>query len=75
MAVKVGTEATAPFGAPTVLFQAAPFRVDNQPPAFDVTADGRFVMLKPLSENRTERSRLVVVLNWAQELLRARPSE
>jgi serine/threonine-protein kinase len=68
MAVK--TAAAAPFGTPTVLFQAAPFRVDNQPPAFDVTADGRFVMLKPISEDRTERSRLVVVLNWAQELLR-----
>ena len=70
MAVPVGG-GLSPFGSPAMLFEVTPFRVENQPPAFDVTADGRFIFLKEQDSGRSENpNRLVVVLNWSQELLR-----
>jgi serine/threonine-protein kinase len=72
MAVSVGAGSTPSFSAPTALFDVAPFRLDNQPPVFDVTTDGRFIMLKRIDDGKSDdASRMVVVLNWSQELLRA----
>ena len=47
---------------------AKPYARNDQPPSYDVTADGRFVMLKGDSSAQTPIS---IILNW-QERLRAR---
>jgi serine/threonine-protein kinase len=69
MAVSVAGGSTPSFGTPAMLFEATPFRIENQPPSFDVSADGRFVMLKGSDEGQSaEATRLIVVQNWSQEL-------
>jgi hypothetical protein len=74
MAVRMGAGSTLTFEIPSALFDATPFRIDNQPPAFDVAPDGRFIMLKGNNDGQTDSQRLVVVLNWAQELARTTPA-
>ena len=74
MAVRVTVAgAEISIDAPSSLFDLAPFRVDDQPPSYDVAADGRFVTLKGTDNRSTEPARLVVVLNWAEQLRKSEP--
>jgi Tol biopolymer transport system component len=67
MAVAVAAGATFDFKPATRLFESAYGRSD-QSPSYDVTPDGRFVMIK--SDNAGQRP-ISVILNW-QERLTAR---
>jgi serine/threonine protein kinase len=68
MAVTIGVRGTEPvFGKPQILFTGDyDYGVGNTTPNYDVSRDGRFVMLR-----RTSRgSGLHVVLHWTEELKR-----
>jgi eukaryotic-like serine/threonine-protein kinase len=54
------------FEAPVALFESTHLR-KNLSPAYDVAADGRFLMLEPADANPIE-ARAVVVTNWLAEL-------
>jgi eukaryotic-like serine/threonine-protein kinase len=65
MAVAVDAGREFNFKPPTKLFESA-YQYGQQPPNYDVAADGRFVMIKSDTQGGTAVS---VILNW-QELLR-----
>jgi hypothetical protein len=67
MAVAVEANATFNFKPAARLFEMAYARA-LQPPSYDVTPDGRFVMIKP---DEAEEKPISVILNW-QERLNAR---
>jgi eukaryotic-like serine/threonine-protein kinase len=66
MAVTVNLSGGEPrLDPPVVLFEGAyAYGVGASIPNYDVTPDGRFVMLRPLAGS----SRLLITLNWVQEL-------
>ena len=77
MAVTITTEPQLIAGKPTLLF-ADPYRsgVDgggNPGSNYDVTPDGRFVMIR--GEESLKATQIVVVLNWFEELERLLPTE
>ncbi len=66
MAVVVDADDTFDFQPPERLFERS-FLRSLQPPSFDVAPDGRFLMIRPLSDDgRTMR--VVVVENWIEEV-------
>ncbi|HET9359226.1 MAG TPA: protein kinase, partial [Vicinamibacterales bacterium] len=65
--VAVNAGSTFDFKPATTLFEAV-YTLNGQPPSYDVAADGRFLMIKPLGEPTA--STMVVVLNWFDELTR-----
>jgi Tol biopolymer transport system component len=68
MAVSFDPAASPPLGQPRLLFSvSSPFHAWNVP-NYDVTPDGRFVML--LVNQNAEPPQRVVVLNWLEELRR-----
>ena len=67
--MSVAVEAGAAFNfKPAVRLFESTYARDQQPPSYDVAADGRFVMIKPDSSGKTP---ITVILNW-QERLSAR---
>jgi hypothetical protein len=50
------------------------YRVLSQPPSYDVTSDGRFLMIKPDAGTQSAPPQMVVVLNWFEELKRLVPT-
>ena len=58
----VAVEASGEFGLPVRLFDGD-HRIFHQPPSYDVTPDGRFVMVKSDDE-----SRVSVIVNWPEPL-------
>ena len=74
MAVEVPSGESFAFSAPTRLFAFGYVR-SPQPPSYDVAADGRFLVLKPVG-GKTEAAppQIVVVLNWHEELKRLVPT-
>ena len=64
MAVAIDTTNGFNFKPAVRLFEASYLRT-NQPPSYDVTADGRFIMLKPKA-NMAEP--ITVILNWGETL-------
>ena len=76
MAVKVSTEPTFTFGPPEVLFEGTYLHdYDFAAPTYDVAPDGRFLMIKPVTGEDSERTELIVVLNWFEELERLVPTK
>jgi serine/threonine-protein kinase len=71
MTVSVSTEPELVLGKPVLLFER-PYAVEDSAPNpnYDVTGDGRFVMVSIPSAGAT---RLHVVLNWVEELKRLAP--
>ena len=67
MSVAVEAGAAFNFKPAARLFESTYTR-DQQPPSYDVAADGRFVMIKPDSSGKIP---ITVILNW-QERLNAR---
>ncbi len=70
MAVTVETEPSFRATTPRVLFEGPYSRVSNGT-NYDVSPDGRFVMVKP---NQTASTKINVVLNWFEELKRLVPT-
>jgi Tol biopolymer transport system component len=64
MAVAVTTSPTFRANKPELLFEA---KVYSDPPSFDVTPDGEFLMVEP-GESDTPPTQINVVLNWLQEV-------
>jgi serine/threonine-protein kinase len=67
MAVPVTTEPSFHSGRPEILFEGEYARTVPDRTNYDVTADGRLLMVKT-SEGQRESRDLVVVLHWASEL-------
>ena len=57
-------------GTPEILFDAAYDNIDNH---YDVSTDGRFLMVRP--DPNATADRLQVVLNWFEELKRLVPAD
>ena len=70
--VSVETEPTFRPGNPEVLF-AAPYRSRPAFRAWDVAADGRFLMVRDGAAGETTTAHMVVVQNWFEELLERVP--
>ncbi|MEY4093163.1 MAG: Serine/threonine-protein kinase PknB [Acidobacteriota bacterium] len=70
MALPIGTGDTLPAGRPVELFDYSGFLLSSPGyPTYDVTPDGRFVMIKAENEDAS-RNQINVVLNWAASLAR-----
>jgi len=67
----VGIQAGAAFryDPPARLFEGAYMR-GGQPPTYDVSPDGRFVMLKTTAAEEPGNQPLGVVVNWTDDLER-----
>jgi hypothetical protein len=68
MAVAVSPGSTFVFKPPTWLFDSR-YRIFGQPWSYDVAPDGRFLMIKQITEAQTS-PQVVAVLNWQEELKR-----
>jgi hypothetical protein len=66
MAVSVETKPTFRASPPKTLFEGRFARIGWGQANYDVTADGRFLMIK--GEEQSLPGTLRVVLNWAEEL-------
>jgi eukaryotic-like serine/threonine-protein kinase len=76
MVVAVETEGTLSFATPELLFTGPFFNApDPVVHSYDVSPDGRFVMIQPSGEGSGAGSAsIVVVQNWTEELKRRVPS-
>jgi Tol biopolymer transport system component len=74
MAVPVTTTPTFSAGAPRMLFEGA-FRADGPFRAYDVTPDGRFLMVQEIPQPPTRASEIVLIQNWTQELKQRVPAK
>jgi eukaryotic-like serine/threonine-protein kinase len=72
VAVSAGTKFTA--GTPTMLFEGTFVPTSPAVRGFDVTPDGRFVMLKPAAADEGAVATVVIVQNWFEELKRLVPT-
>ena len=72
MAVRIDTGPELRFEPPQLLFEA-PY-VHSNIPSYDVTADGRFLMIERV-EDPLESTQINVVTNWFEELKRLVPTE
>jgi Tol biopolymer transport system component len=64
--MSVAVEAGAAFNfKPAVRLFESTYTRDQQPPSYDVAADGRFVMIKPDSSGKIP---ITVILNWQERL-------
>ena len=77
MAVTITTEPVLAPGKPTLLF-TGPYRsgvdrIGNPGSNYDVTPDGRFVMIR--EEESSKATQIQIVLNWFEELDRLVPTE
>ena len=73
MAVAVRAQTTFSSSPPIKLFEGS-FASTSEARHFDVTPDGRFLMIKQ-GGNAAEAPRLIVVENWLEELLRRVPTK
>jgi hypothetical protein len=71
MAVAVDARTTFDFKPATLLFETTA-AMTNQPPSYDVAADGRFLMIKPALPG-AEVAPMVIITNWFEELTRRVP--
>ena len=75
MAVDITSEPFA-VGGPRALFETGPeFAANDYMTTYDVAPDGRFLMIKQGSEERSEQPHFIVVENWFDELERLLPTE
>jgi hypothetical protein len=79
MSVSVRTGATFSSAAPVKLFDASPYFIGGQVNPFfgyDVSKDGRFLMIKPMGGVTSEAStttNIEVVQNWFEDVKRLLP--
>ncbi|TDI41410.1 MAG: hypothetical protein E2P02_15070 [Acidobacteria bacterium] len=74
VAVPVETEPSFRVGRPETLFLKQHLDFGWGRP-YDVGADGRFLMVTPVSEDQLETREIILVLNWFEELERLVPSQ
>ncbi len=75
MAVDIDTSHGLTAGAPRLLFEG-PYTSTGPLPAYDVSDDGRFIMMKVVKETeRVPVTQIEVVLNWTEQLKRLVPEE
>ena len=72
MAVAVDATTALSFKTPTPLFESR-YRHPALLPTYDVTPDGRFVMIKA-AESQPTTAQIVIVSNWLEELKRLVPA-
>lgn len=73
MAVEVEIDPTFRVGVPRPLFEGRFQYINVVRTNYDVAADGRFLMIRPVEES--ESTSLNVVLHWFEELTRLVPTE
>jgi hypothetical protein len=74
MAVAISTEPEFAPGKPTFLFEGGyELAGENPVTQYDVTPDGRFVMIR--TDESSGPTQINVVLNWFEELKRLVPTE
>jgi Tol biopolymer transport system component len=75
-AVPIGTKGVLTIGRPSLLFEGDFDWVSLIPgfPAYDVAADGRFIMVPPAADHGSP-ARLDVVMNWVEDLKRRVPKQ
>jgi hypothetical protein len=66
MSVPLAPATALPTAAPARLFQTGIDPVYDNNDQYDVSADGRFLLLKPVGERH--RGSIAVVVNWAMDL-------
>ena len=64
MAVRVNLQDTSRYERPVRLFEGTLFAKSEQPPSYDVAADGRFLM----TTEDGPKSSISVVLNWTAKI-------
>ena len=75
MAVRVFTASDFRFEPPETLFEL-PYSQDGAAePSYDVGPNGRFVMAKPVGGRQSERTELILVQNFFEELKRLVPTK
>jgi serine/threonine-protein kinase len=75
MAVDISMQSAFTFGKPRMLFEGPYEPTPITYPNYDVSPDGqRFLMLKPVGQERTAPTQINVVLNWTEELKRLVPT-
>lgn len=72
MVAEIGAHEALAVSRPRTLFTGAYFGFSGLPPQYDVTADGRFLMIKT-PEGAKDPTELVLVQNWFAELNRTTP--
>ena len=70
MAVRISPKGEFSFEPPQMLFEGN--YVQNNRPSYDVSSDGRFLMIKSAAE---ESAQINIVLNWFEELKRLVPTD
>ena len=75
MAVKTLLEPELRFERPKTLFESQYSHNIGNAPTYDVGPDGRFLMIKPLTEEGLARRELILVQNWFEELERLVPTK
>ena len=76
MAVRVFTDPDFRFEPPETLFELPYSREGAAGRAtYDVGPDGRFVMAKPVGGRQSERTELILIQNWFDELERLVPTK
>jgi hypothetical protein len=73
MAVDISMSPGFKAGAPRALFEGRYLRSPNGVAAYDVAADGRFLMVQPLHPD-PPTNQIQIVLNWFEELRRIVPN-
>jgi serine/threonine-protein kinase len=53
---------------PQTLFDASPYFFGGAGRNYDVSPDGRFIMIKTIDERRDQRTPINIVVNWMEEL-------
>jgi Tol biopolymer transport system component len=74
MTADIRTAPTFAVGTPRALFEGRFIRSPNDVAAYDVAADGRFLMVQPLHPD-PPANQIQVVLNWFEELKRLVPTK
>ena len=73
MAVDVATRPGFTAGRPTPLFAGDFVSSSTGFPNYDVSRDGRFLMVQPSANETATPTQIIVVLNWFEELKRLAP--
>jgi hypothetical protein len=74
MAVEIRTSPTFAAGAPRMLFEGRFVRSPNTVASYDVSADGRFLRVKPMHPD-PPTDQMQVTLSWFEELKRLVPAK
>jgi hypothetical protein len=74
MVVDVTTKPAFAVGTPRVLFTGDYLPASTMYPNYDVSRDGRFLMVQRNAEEPATPTRIVVVLNWFEDLKRLVPA-